>query len=136
NLAHLSMTICPMLDAGKKDIYTAPYRMGRNDIPEKTEKEKIVNIGNFLENLDKNEDIIFVGNGAVKHRDFIKETLPGKSFFASSHHQFIRAAAVGLLGLRKFNDGDILDFINFTPLYLRPSQAQLKAFPKEKQEKY
>jgi len=125
NLVPLSMTICPMLDAGKRDVYTTLYRMGQKDVPEKTEKEMIANVGKFLENLDKDEDIIFVGDGAVKHRGLIKEILPERSFFASSHHQFIRAAAVGILGLRKFNDGDILNLITFTPLYLRPSEAQL-----------
>ncbi|MDI6777494.1 MAG: tRNA (adenosine(37)-N6)-threonylcarbamoyltransferase complex dimerization subunit type 1 TsaB [Syntrophales bacterium] len=123
NLVYLSMTICPMLDAGKKHVYTAIYKMGRKDIPEKIGEEMIANVGKFLENLDKDEDIIFVGDGAVKHRELIKEILPERSFLAFAHHQFIRAAAVGMLGRRKFNDGDILDSVTFTPRYLRPFGA-------------
>ena len=121
NLVPSSMTICPMLDAGKKQVWTAIYRIGRKGIPEKTGKELVTDVEKFLRDLDREEEIIFVGDGAIKYSSLIGEILPERSFLATGHHQFIRAAAVGMLGRRKFNDGDILDFITFTPLYLRPS---------------
>ena len=136
NVVPLSRTICPMLDAGKKQVYTAIYRMGRKDIPEKTGEEMIANVEKFLRNLDREEEIIFVGDGAIKYRDLIKEILPEISVLAPGHHHFIRAAAVGMLGVRKFNDGDILNYITFTPLYLRPSGAEAKRVKEEGQEKY
>jgi len=124
NILPSSMIICPMLDAGKKRVWTALYREGQEGIPEKIGKEVVTYIDKFLMDLDREKEIIFLGEGAVKYRSLIREVLPEGSFIASDHHQFISAAAVGMLGRRKFNDGDSLNFITFTPLYLRLSEAQ------------
>jgi hypothetical protein len=54
--------------------------------------------------------------------------LPGKSYFASGCHQHVRAAVVGVLGKKKYSEGDVLDSVTFAPVYLRASEAEMKRF--------
>jgi tRNA threonylcarbamoyladenosine biosynthesis protein TsaB len=124
NIIDSKMLICPMLDAKKNQVYTALYRAGHDNVLEKRENERVTDIEEFLESID--EETIFVGDGSIKNAELIGDILPGRSCFASACNQYVRAAAVGLLGKRKYYEGDILDLITFTPIYLRPSEAEMK----------
>lgn len=124
NVADSTITICPMLDARKREVYTARYRPVKNGMPEKLESEKVVDAEEFLKSL--NEDVIFLGDGAKNYVGLIREILPDRSCFASPHLQYVKASAVGLIGMKKFSDGDILELMTFTPQYLRLSEAEVK----------
>jgi tRNA threonylcarbamoyladenosine biosynthesis protein TsaB len=126
NIVSPEISICPMLDAKKDQVYTALYRTGRNYSLERIESERVTDVRIFLQCID--EDVIFVGDGAAKYAGLISEMLPGKSYFASVCHQHIRAAVVGLLGKKKYSEGDILDSVTFAPAYLRASEAEMKRF--------
>jgi tRNA threonylcarbamoyladenosine biosynthesis protein TsaB len=86
--------------------------------------EGVTDPGEFLKGVD--EDVIFIGDGALSYTDIIRKKLPGKSHFALSPLNYIRASSAGLIGLKKFRDGDILDLFTFTPRYLRVSEAEAK----------
>ena len=124
NLADSAIIICPMLDAGRREVYTALYRPRRSGIPEKITGERVVGPEEFLKEVD--EDVIFLGDGSTKYAKLIREILPDKSYFASPQLQYVRAFAVGLLGMKKFRKGDTLDLITLTPQYLRLSEAEIK----------
>ena len=126
NIVSPEISICPMLDAKKDQVYTALYRTGRNYSLERIESERVTDVRRFLQCID--EDVIFIGDGAAKYAGLISEMLPGKSYFASVCHQHIRAAVVGLLGKKKYSEGDILDSVTFAPVYLRASEAEMKRF--------
>ena len=124
NMTNSSMLICPMLDAKKKQVYTALYRADLHNSSERICEEEAVEVEKFL--LSIHENCIFLGDGAFVYQDVIKKTLPGHAYFTSPIHQHIRAAAVGLLGIRKFQANDTLNLFTFTPHYLRMSEAEIK----------
>lgn len=124
NVANSAITICPMLDARKKEVYTALYRSDRSGMPKKIVGEMVVDPETFLKGIDY--EVIFLGDGAINYCRLIKEILPDRSYFALPHLQYIKASAVGLLGINKFIEGDILDIMTFTPQYLRLSEAEIK----------
>ncbi len=124
NLSNSLIAICPMLDARKGEVYTALYRPEKADFPKEIVSEEVMDPGEFLEGVD--EDVIFLGDGAVSYMDIIRKRLPDKSHFAISHLNYIRASSAGLIGLKKFRDGDTLDLLTFTPRYLRVSEAEAK----------
>ncbi|HYA15245.1 MAG TPA: tRNA (adenosine(37)-N6)-threonylcarbamoyltransferase complex dimerization subunit type 1 TsaB, partial [Syntrophales bacterium] len=128
NLVGLHMLICPILDAKKNQVYTALYRTGYNNILVKAGNERVTDIEEFLRSID--EETIFVGNGALKYADLISDILSGRSYFASTCNHHVRAAAVGLLGRKKYSEGDILDLVTFAPIYLRLSEAEMKCLSK------
>lgn len=124
NVANSTILICPMLDARKKEVYTALYRPDRRGIPEKIVGEMVVDPETFLKDI--NEEVIFLGDGAINYCELIKEILTDRSYFALSHLQYIKASAVGLLGMNEFIEGDILDIMTFTPQYFRLSEAEMR----------
>jgi tRNA threonylcarbamoyladenosine biosynthesis protein TsaB len=128
NLAGSEMLVCPMLDARKNQVYTALYRTKPDNILEIKENERIVNVRDFLLNID--DKTLFVGDGAMKHARLIHDSLPDKSFFASHIHQNVRAVTVGLLGKKNYNKGDSLNPDNLAPAYLRLSEAEMSLFRK------
>jgi tRNA threonylcarbamoyladenosine biosynthesis protein TsaB len=117
NIVGTEKLVCPMLDAKKNQVYTTLFRIGQDSILKKIESEKVIDVEEFLQRMD--EDVI-------KYAGLINNILPGKSFFASCWHQYVRASAVGLLGRRKYSEGDVLDSLTFTPRYLRLSEAEVK----------
>lgn len=113
--------ICPMVDAGRGEVYAALYRLSGPDTYEKTCRECVMRPDAFLGAIDG--EVIFLGDGAQKYRALIDDTLPDRSSFAPPRFSQVSAAAVGLVGRRRFCSGDISDIMTFIPDYLRPSYA-------------
>jgi tRNA threonylcarbamoyladenosine biosynthesis protein TsaB len=126
NITCPGIPICPMLDARKGQVYTALYRTGLDYRLETIEGERVSDVRGFLRCID--EDVIFVGDGSQEYAGLIMDMLPGKFHFASSCHQHVKAAVVGALAKKKYLDGDVLDSVNFAPVYLRPSEAEMRRF--------
>ncbi len=118
--------VCPLLDAQNRKVYTALYRNRSGALAEKVTHESLVDIDDFLEGLGEGREhnIVFLGTGAQKYAGVITAKLPDQGCIAPRHHNTIRAAVVGLLGLEKFRAGDLLDILTFTPRYLQSSYAE------------
>jgi tRNA threonylcarbamoyladenosine biosynthesis protein TsaB len=129
NMSDISMMICPMLDARKKEVYTALYKPAGDNFPEKIVDEVVSDPEHFVKDISEN--VMFLGDGALLYRNVIREILPDKSHFASDHLNYIRASSVGLIGLKKFYDGETLNLLTFTPEYLRVSEAEAKRLSKK-----
>ncbi|MBW2675425.1 MAG: tRNA (adenosine(37)-N6)-threonylcarbamoyltransferase complex dimerization subunit type 1 TsaB, partial [Deltaproteobacteria bacterium] len=123
NVAHADprTVLCPMVDAGRGEVYTALYRLSGPDTYEKTLQECVIALDEFLVTITG--EIVFLGDGAQKYRILIGETLPDRSAFAPLRFNQVRAGAVGLVGRKRFYDGDKSDIMTLAPDYLRPSYA-------------
>ena len=126
NITCSKIIVCPMLDAKKDQVYTALYRTAQDYTLEEIKSERVTDVRGFLQCID--EEVIFVGDGSVKYAGLISDMLPGKCYFASGCHQYVRAAVVGVLGKKKYSEGDVLDSVTFAPVYLRASEAEMKRF--------
>lgn len=124
NAAPSNVDICPVLDARKDEIYTALYRIGADGLPEEKEREQVTEPSDFVGRLS--DEVLFIGDGVETYGDLIRKVCPVKTRFAPEHLRFIRASAVGLLGIEKFNRGQTLDLLAFIPRYFRLSQAEAK----------
>jgi len=123
NMGCVPMKICPMLDARKGQIYTALYKMEADLFLEQIASDRLAGLETFLSSLDEEKNICFLGSGAVKYADVIRKSLPG-SIIAPVSYSYISAGLVGLLALKKFQEGKILDVLTFAPRYLRLSEAE------------
>jgi tRNA threonylcarbamoyladenosine biosynthesis protein TsaB len=117
--------ICPMLDARKNQVYTALYRTGPDGLPETVTSEKLIDVAQFLSDLDQGE-IFFLGDGAVRYEKLIGETIKDRAVMSGRGQQKLLASSVGLLGLHRYRNGSVLDMQTFAPSYLRPSGAEAK----------
>ncbi|MEN6318975.1 MAG: tRNA (adenosine(37)-N6)-threonylcarbamoyltransferase complex dimerization subunit type 1 TsaB [Syntrophaceae bacterium] len=118
------LLVCPMMDAKKNQVYTTLYRTGRDEKLEKIKDDVVTDVREFLQHIQ--EEVMFVGDGAIQYSGIINDNLRGKAYYASPCHHSVRAAAVGLLALSKYDNGDFSDSITFTPRYFRLSEAEVK----------
>lgn len=119
---HFDGIICTMMDALRDSVYTCLYK----NIDGKLEKlidYSPLELDELMTLLkEKNEKVIFIGDGATKHKEYIKENFKD-AHFPPSHLNVIRASALCEIGLSLLKEG-ICDDENSSPLYLKKPQAQ------------
>ncbi|MGL5085111.1 MAG: tRNA (adenosine(37)-N6)-threonylcarbamoyltransferase complex dimerization subunit type 1 TsaB [Clostridium sp.] len=114
--------ICPIMDALRDSVYTCLYKNENGNLKSLIEYSAL-----DLEELvsllkEKNENVLFTGDGLIKHKAYLQEHLPN-AIFAPNHLSIVRASSLGELGLKLLQNG-ICDDINSAPLYLKKPQAQ------------
>ncbi|MCK9229283.1 MAG: tRNA (adenosine(37)-N6)-threonylcarbamoyltransferase complex dimerization subunit type 1 TsaB [Syntrophales bacterium] len=119
-----AMTVCPMLDAGRDEVYTALYRPVPGDMPLVVEQEKVIRADLFLDTLEAAHDpVLFIGNGTLVHAGGIRARLGGRAYFAEPSGNRINARAVGRIALKNMHTDDNVVSLNVLPRYLRRSYA-------------
>jgi tRNA threonylcarbamoyladenosine biosynthesis protein TsaB len=115
--------ICPLIDARKGEVYFSRYRCINGRLKKQTE-EQVTRPEDALDDLK--ESCLFVGNGALLYKDMILKKLGALAAFAPMTHHTIRASAVAHLSMSKFSDKKADRLENFSPHYIRRSDAELK----------
>lgn len=123
NVISFNGIICSIMDALRDNVYTCLYKNENNSLIPLIKEDclSIDELTNILK--EKNLPVIFVGDGAIKHKDYLKENLPNYSF-APNHSNFPKASSVGELGIKKIKEGIIENIDSINPIYLRKSQAE------------
>ena len=113
--------ICPVLDARKKEVYTAFYRFEKSLIKRQSDYEAIK-----PEDLVRRikEPTIFLG--ARSYRDFLLNSLSSFALFPSAPLHLSHGSMVAQLGRELLQRGECLDLPTFAPIYVRPSEAEMK----------
>ena len=111
--------ICSMIDARNNQVYCGIYDNKIN----KLEVFMADDIENVLLVLNKYDDIVFVGDGAVLHEDMIREKMVGKKIVFSSNNKQ-NAESLGIIAYKKIKNGEFTDPDSVVPVYLRKSQAE------------
>lgn len=114
--------ICPIMDALRTNVYTGLYKSENGSLetimdPTPMELEDLISLLK-----EKNEPVIFTGDGLAKHKEFINENFPNANF-APNHLSIVRASSLGELGMQKLKSG-ICDDSNSSPVYLKKPQAE------------
>lgn len=123
NAGTTSKIICSVMDAGRGQVYTAYFQTDENSFLRRMSEDTVVNPS--LIKYHQNEDIVFVGDGAVKYADMIKKNNKDKIPILSGLQTFIRASSVGILALEKYRRKEFLDADKFVPVYLRSADVTL-----------
>ena len=126
NLPWAAYQVCPMLDARKKEVYTALYRC--RELPELLHTDCVLSPDLFLEKITRNT--IFVGSGALKYRDLITEKLGSMAVFAPPCCHYPRASAGSLLANAAFASAEDLPISELNPVYIRSSEAEVAKLAK------
>jgi tRNA threonylcarbamoyladenosine biosynthesis protein TsaB len=118
--------ICPLIDARKNEVYTAFFRC--------TEKGIIRRQSDYMALTPEDlaamirEETIFVGDGIVPCHEMIQK-LGGLAFVPPAALHFPRAAAIGLLAIAKWQQGEVIEPAAAVPLYVRAADAEIN-FPR------
>ena len=119
-----SKTICSVIDAGRGQVYVAHYRYKKNGMLKEIGAEEAIDPQEIIP--DSQQEIVFVGDGAIRYADIISRTKAKEMNIASPLQQYIRASSVGILGLEQYNRQELLDPDTFVPVYLRSVDARVK----------
>lgn len=125
NLPFTPYVICPILDARKGEVYTALYKDGEGGRVEQLTSYQVLSPLDLLEKIPLQE-IIFLGDGVEVYGELIKERLGAKALFAPPHLRFLRGSSVAEIGLQRFKRGENDDISSLVPIYVRPSDAEIK----------
>jgi tRNA threonylcarbamoyladenosine biosynthesis protein TsaB len=124
NVSKSSKIICSVMDAGRGQVYIACYRYNKNGLLDQIGTDKVVNPREIIRNLE--QEIIFVGDGAIKYADILSSIKTKEINIASALKQYIRASSVGFLGREKYDRNELLNAETFVPVYLRSADAHMK----------
>lgn len=133
NLPYAEHIIVPVMDARANRVYAASYIWdeGFKELTEPeatTIEECVASCGELL-------DTIFVGDGAVRHMEYIKEKLGDKAIFAPATAMNQRASSIAALALDMVKRGKVSNYADLKPVYLKKSQAEQELEERQKGEK-
>ena len=90
--------ICPIMDALRENVYTALFKNENNKF-EKILDYTPLDLDDLLNILkEKDEEVMFTGDGLTLHKAYIKENFP-KAHFAPNHLSIVHASSLGELDL-------------------------------------
>lgn len=116
--------IAVWIDAQKNNVYQALYRFTGEQL-EEIEAPNVKDFDNALEELsERNEDILFIGDGAYYEQEEIEEY---SEFFkvAPPAMAIPRGQALLHAGIKRFERGEFDDLMTVVPFYLRRSEAEV-----------
>lgn len=112
-----NQVIVSLIDARNNQVYAGIFDQNYH------KKEEFIadDINNIIDNLKKYQNIVFVGNGSVLHRDLLISKLENISFSDNNDQS---AVSQGKVAYQKYLENNLCDADNFLPTYLRKSQAE------------
>jgi tRNA threonylcarbamoyladenosine biosynthesis protein TsaB len=111
-----TLPVCPVLDARKGEVYASLYRWDGEGM--RREWDYLALAPDALA-ARLGEPVILLGDGAAVVRSPHARALPAPRRVPSP-------ACVGALGLERLRRGDTVTAAALEPIYLRPSEAELK----------
>lgn len=124
NLPFCHGLICPILDARRAQVYTGVYKWDGEELYA-VEAPEAVALETLMEKLVlRPEKIIFLGDGVEQNKDVLVQSLGDRAVFAPNTVNMPRASSVAQLALQKAQAGELQNYFELTPEYLRKSEAE------------
>jgi tRNA threonylcarbamoyladenosine biosynthesis protein TsaB len=123
NVSFVPHKICPILDARKGEIYTALYLHGDEGVPQRLTSYMAIKPEELVALIS--ETTVIIGDGLLSYGDYLKRELGNRLVLPPPHLSVIQASCVAWLGWHKLRSGESEDVSSCTPLYVRPSEAEL-----------
>lgn len=126
NLYGSAGLICPIMDARRNQVYTGLYRFEKKTGEFKIlEEQMAISVSELIEKLNAyQEEVTFLGDGVPVYKEQLIQGLQTEFYFAPAHMNRQSAAAVGVLGMKYYQEGKIETAMEHRPDYLRLSQAE------------
>ena len=126
NLIHFPGIICPIMNAQKRQVYTAIYRSGETSLERLSDYQAIEADRLAEQLLEMNENIWFVGDGVEVFADVFTEKLGDKCRFADGNHVLPRAGALAMLASARAERQEFDDLYQAELIYIRKSEAEVQ----------
>ncbi|MFH0998106.1 MAG: tRNA (adenosine(37)-N6)-threonylcarbamoyltransferase complex dimerization subunit type 1 TsaB [Pseudomonadota bacterium] len=120
-----NITICPLIDGRRNEVYCARYRWINGELV-KEAAEQVLPPELAIIGLN-NTPVLFAGNGAQLYQALIRERLGDCARFALNCQNTLRASTVAWISMKRFEMGDVDDIFRFEPMYIRRPDAKIPA---------
>lgn len=120
---HPELSVCPILDARKGEVYAALYR-ARDDALEKVTSDLVVPLEELASRISG--DVILVGESKADEALGLLNGQPTLAKVAGASELRLRGCYVAALGAAKLLDGQADHAVALEPLYVRPAEATAK----------
>ncbi|NLY44174.1 MAG: tRNA (adenosine(37)-N6)-threonylcarbamoyltransferase complex dimerization subunit type 1 TsaB [Clostridiaceae bacterium] len=124
NMPFCRHIICPIMDARRRQVYNALYRWVDDDLMI-IEAPRALALEQLIQELkEKNEKVVFTGDGVEAFKDMLSAGLGDLCAFAPASVRMQKASSIAQLALRKALRGETESYLTLAPFYLRKSQAE------------
>lgn len=126
NLVQYPGSICPIMNAQKKQVYTAIYRSKVNGLERLSDYQAIAaeQLAQQLQALQ--QEVWFVGDGVEAFAEVFSTQLGQYCHFADGHQCFPRAGSLAMLAAQKAERQQFDDVFRTELLYIRRSEAEVQ----------
>ena len=115
-------TVCPVLDARKKEVYTALYN-SENGLCVRETPDQAITPRELCDQIKK--PTVFIGNGLVAYRELLSSRLKEKCIHNAPLKKLTVAASASLIASRDLKENLQNNLDSLTINYIRPSEAEL-----------
>jgi len=120
-----SRLICPLMDARRKQVYTALYEPCFPEGPRRVSSYSAVDPGLLKESVPEERHILFLGDGIKVYRTLLRDKFKKRAAFAPEFLWHPRPALAGLLASKRIKEGlKPQDPGLLVPLYCRLPEAE------------
>lgn len=120
---HVEYPICPILDARKKEVYSALFQWENGKLL-RIKRDSVLTPEALTEWIKGKT--LFAGDGLSIYKDKLQQLFGEKAIFAESIYNIPSSAIVALMGFEKAEEGKFISARDLSPLYLRKSEAEIK----------
>jgi tRNA threonylcarbamoyladenosine biosynthesis protein TsaB len=122
NSHHSRYRVCPLLDAKKKEVYSALYRYDGRDLVQDL-PESVLPLTELADRISG--EVVFTGEGARLFAEDIRRLFGSRAHIAPLAAMVPSAASVAEIALLMLQDGRSTDPDTLSPLYIRRPEAEL-----------
>ena len=126
NLKHYPGVICPIMNAQKKQVYTAIYRTAEGKLERLSDYQAIEADKLAEQLLTLNETVWFTGDGVEAFADVFKEKLGDRCRLADGNTVLPRAGALAMLAAERAEKEEFDDLYQAELIYIRKSEAEVQ----------
>jgi len=124
NLFNCTNEICPILDARKKEVYTALFKTDSGHRLKRLTPDMVISPRDLVKEI--HGSVAFLGDGVELYGDFLRRKLGRRASFVAPEFGYVHGGVVAQMGLKLIEKGDTLDPVSFVPHYIRRSEAEIK----------
>jgi tRNA threonylcarbamoyladenosine biosynthesis protein TsaB len=124
NVCDSADEICPILDARKKEVYTARFRADTPHRMKRLTPDRVISPQDLVREI--HGPVTFLGDGLEVYGGFLKRKLGRRASFVAPELDYVHGAVVARLGIRLIMKGKTLDLARLVPHYIRRSEAEIK----------
>lgn len=125
NITEAGALICPVLDARKKELYTALYRSNGGGVLEEVMGDRAIAPAVLfaeIKGLSGDDSPVFLGTGLEAYKEKIETSVKGAKI---APDELWRIKAVNIAALSTLSGAKSIKAIELAPLYKRRSEAEI-----------